>query len=61
MCIFHIVMLGPVLMSTSCVSFFLIKLLIKFSILMYIMCVTLPLVSALSHRVSALQISIIII
>ena len=48
-------------MSTSCVSFFLIKLLITLSILMNIMFVILPLVSALSHRVGALQISIIII
>ena len=38
-----------------------VKLVIKFSISMYIMCVILFLFSALSRRVSALQMSIIII
>ena len=38
-----------------------VKLLITFSILIYLMCVTLCLISALSRRVGALQISIIII
>ena len=55
----YIVILQPLLMSTLCVSFF--KLLITFSISMYIICVILCFFSALSCRVGALQVSIIII
>ena len=52
-------MLEPFLMSTLCDSFF-VKLLIKLSISMYIMCGILCLFSALSRRVGTLRISIII-
>ena len=59
---FCIVMLEP---WSTCVwfFFFLIYILIadNISILLYIMCVILRLFSALSHRVGALQISVIII
>ena len=57
---FYIVMLEPLLISTLCVSFF-VKLLITFSISMYILRVILCLFSALSRKVGALHISIIII
>ena len=59
--ILNIVMLEPLLMSTMC-QFFWVKLLITFSIPMYIMCeLILCVFSALSRRVGALQIVIIII
>ena len=63
--IFCVVMLEP--LSTLCVSFWVGgdgggggRELITFSISVYIMCVILCLFSALSHKVGALQISIII-
>ena len=58
-CNLHIVMLEPLSMSTLCVSFFL-NCWEAFSVPMYTMCVILCLFSALSRRVGALQLSIII-
>ena len=61
-CIFYIVMLEPLLMSTLYVSFFVVvKLLVAFSISMYIMCVILCLFGALNRKVGALQMSIFIV
>ena len=63
-CIFCIVTFEP--LSTLCVSLFVVVVVVvvaadNISISMYIMCVILCLLSALSRRVGALQISIIII
>ena len=59
--IFFIVMLEPLLMSALCVTLFFFFFPHNISISMYIMCVILCMFSALSRRVGALQISIIII